>query len=93
MFPVIENSISLGNIITILVVLGSVMTFIYNMKGSIEVIRNDVRHLQESHKALTEAFTQLGAILTKVAVQDTRLNMIDKRLDELSHGDGLVLKK
>jgi len=88
--PVIDYSISIGNIVTILTVVGSVMAVIYNMKGDIVIVKHDIHYLQQSHKALTEAFTQLGKVLTQVAVQDQRVNMIEKRLDEMAHGHGFV---
>lgn len=85
-----EFTITLGNILTIVSVVGAVMTFIWTMRGDINIVKNDIRYLQESQKALTEAFSQLGKILTSVAVQDTRLNMIEKKLDELAHGHDYV---
>lgn len=91
--PVIEYTISVGNIVTILSVIGSVMALIYNMKGDIGIVKHDIHYLQESHRSLTEAFNQLGKVLTQVAVQDQRLNMMEKRVDELAHGDGIVLKR
>lgn len=66
------------------------MTFVWTMKGDINIVKNDIRYLQDSQKALAEAFSQLGKILTSVAVQDTRLTMIEKKLDELAHGHGYV---
>ncbi len=90
MFPQIENVVSLGNILTILAVVGAVTTFIWTMKGDINIVKNDIRYLQESQKSLTEAFSQLGKILTSVAVQDTRITMIEKKMDELAHGQGYV---
>jgi hypothetical protein len=39
---------------------------------------------------LTEAFRQLGKVLTQVAIQDNRINNMEKRLDELAHGKGIV---
>ena len=69
------------------------MAVIYNMKGDITIVKHDIHYLQQSHKALTEAFTQLGKVLTQVAVQDQRMNMVEKRLDELSHGKGFVNSK
>lgn len=87
--PFIEYSVNLGNILTIITVVGSVMTFIWTMKGDIQIVKNDIRYLQESQKALTEAFSQLGKILTAVAVQDTRLNMIERKMEELAHGTAM----
>jgi DNA repair ATPase RecN len=90
MFSGIDFSISIGNIITIFTVVGSVMALMYSMKGDITIVKHDVHYLQQSHKALTEAFAQLGKVLTQVAVQDQRINMVEKRLDELAHGKGIV---
>lgn len=91
--PMIEYTISLGNILTILGVVGSTMALLYNMKGDIVIVKHDIHYLQESHKALTEAFASLGKVLTQVAVQDNRLNMIERRIDELAHGEGYVGKR
>ena len=93
MLPLMDWSISLGNILTIISVVGAATTFIWTMRGDINIVKNDIRYLQESQKALTEAFSQLGKILTSVAVQDTRLNMIEKKMDELAHGKGYVHDK
>jgi len=91
--PVIEYSISLGNILTILAVVGSVMTFIWTMKTDIIVIKSDISYLQKSQTVLTEAFSQFGKVLTTIAVQDSRITMSEKKIDELSHGKGFVEKK
>lgn len=88
--PIIENTISWGNILTIVSVLGSVSAFIWSLKSELGIVKRDIDYLQQSHKALTEAFNQLGKILTQVAVQDQRINMLEKRVDELSHGKGYV---
>lgn len=90
MIPQIENTISLGNILTIVSVVGSFVAFIWTMKSDLNVVKNDIRYLQISQQALSEAFAQLGKILTSVAVQDTRITMIEKKIDELSHGRGYV---
>jgi len=90
--PLIEYSISLGNILTILSVVASVMAFIWTMKGDIIVIKSDVSYLQTSQKVLADAFAQFGKVLTTVAVQDNRISMMEKRLDELAHGKGFIAK-
>ncbi len=92
MLPIIEYSISLGNILTILSVVGSVMTFIWTMKGDIIVIKSDVSYLQKSQRVLSEAFNQFGKVLTSVAVQANHISMLEKRIDELAHGKGFINK-
>ena len=86
----IDWTVSLGNIITILTVIASVIGLVYNMKADIVLLQNDVVHLEKAQQTMTEAFSNMGKILTSVAVQDSRISMIEKKLDELSHGKGYV---
>lgn len=64
--------------------------FFYALRNDINSLKHDINSIKDNQKQLSEAFTQLGSILTKVAVQDTRLNMLEKKIDELSHGQGFV---
>src|SRR4051812_17377486 len=66
------------------------LAFIFTMRGEIKAVKTDLGHLRDGQKALTEAFTQLGKVLTQVAVQDVRINMLEKKVDEIAHGEGLV---
>lgn len=86
------NAISglVGNAIQILSICGAGLMMFFAMRGDIRVIRHDISNLQKGQESLNEAFKQLGAILTQVAVQDTRISMIEKDVDELRHGEGFV---
>lgn len=66
------------------------LAFFFALRNEILGLKGDVEHIKENQRALSEAFTQLGNILTKVAVQDVRLQMIEKKLDELAHNRGFV---
>lgn len=81
---------NLNTLIQIGLITGGAFGFFYALKNEIAGLRSDVSHIQENQRSLAEAFAQLGSILTKVAVQDTRLNMLEKKIDELSHGQGFV---
>ena len=74
-----------------LLIFGAVGFFLA-LRNDIISIRGDIKNIQESQRHLEDGFAQLNNILTKVAVQDVRLNMIDKKLDELAHGQGYVTK-
>lgn len=69
------------------------LAFFFALRNDILIIHGDITHIKENQKALSEAFTQLGNILTQVAVQDVRLQMMEKRIDEMSHGQGFVTNK
>lgn len=68
----------------------TVVALYYALRNDIRSLRVDISYIKENQKSLAEAFAQLGNILTKVAVQDTRLNMVEKKLDELAHGQGFI---
>lgn len=87
---IITWQLSVGNLIEIGMIGIGLVTIVNRLQSQILIIRNEVAHLQTSMKSLAEAFKQLGTVLTQVAVQDTRLNMIEKRVDELSHGQGFI---
>lgn len=85
-----EPTITFGLILQTIILGTTIYTFLYNMKNQLSLMKNDIEHLQQSQESLAEAFKQLGKVLTSVAVQDTRINMIEKRVDELAHGKGIV---
>ncbi len=75
---------------TLLLVLSGIY---WALHTEVKLIKNDLTHLKEAQKSLTEAFSQLGKILTQVAVQDARMVQLEKKIDELAHGDGIILKR
>lgn len=87
---VLEYSISIGSLIQSALLISAAVAAFYALKGDVNVLKHDIRHIQENQKAMTEAFTQLGKVLTQVAVQDNRINIIERKIDELSHGKGYV---
>jgi hypothetical protein len=64
----------------------------YGLKQELSAMKVEIKYVQENHRTITEAFTQLGRVLTEVAVQDNRIVMLEKYIDELRHGDGFVKK-
>lgn len=64
--------------------------FFLGLRSEIKRLASDISHIKENQKSLQDGFSQLNSILTKVAVQDTRLNMIEKKLDELAHNKGFI---
>jgi hypothetical protein len=87
---VLEYTITIGSILQTIVYTAAAVAFFYAMRTDINILKHDMRNLEDSQKSMTEAFSQLGRVLTQVAVQDARLIMIENRLDELRHGKGMV---
>lgn len=62
----------------------------YGMKGQLKEQKYEIHLMKEQLHSMSESFKQLGAILTQVAVQDTRLSMLEKHIDEIRHGKGMI---
>lgn len=87
---ILEYTITIGSILQTVVYTAAAVAFFYAMRTDINILKHDMRNLQSSQHAMTEALSQLGRVLTQVAVQDARLVMLENRIDELRHGKGLV---
>lgn len=88
---ILEYTITIGSILQTVVYTAAAVAFFYAMRTDINILKHDMRNLQENQRAMTEAFSQLGRILTSIAVQDNRIVMLEKYIDELRHGKGIVL--
>lgn len=89
---ILEYTITVGSLLQSVLLIAAATAAFYALKGDVNVLSHDVHNIQQNQKAMTEAFTQLGKVLTQVAVQDNRIHMIEKKVDELSHGMGFVKK-
>ncbi len=86
----VDWTLNIANIFNLLIFILGGCWAIISMKEDLRIVKYDIINLRESVKVLNEAFRQMGDILTKVAVQDNRLTMMDKYIDELRHGRGFI---
>lgn len=56
----------------------------------IVMIKADVRVIKVQMDGITKNLETLNSLLTKVAVQDARINGIEEDMRELKHGKGFV---
>jgi len=87
---VIDYSVSISTILQSITYLTVAIGFFYAMKADISVLKHDIESLREIQGSTTHALDNLSNILTQVAVQDSRINMLEKQIDELRHGKGLI---
>lgn len=86
----IDWTVNVGNIIQIVVVIGGGMWIFMSLRADVRVVRHDMNNMKQRQEDLGEAFKQLGDILKQVAVQDERINQMNRTIDELRHGQGYV---
>lgn len=75
-----------------MVIAGGVISFIIYLRTEISNLRSDVTQIKDHQKMLMDSIKSLNTILTQIAVQETRMNMLEKDIDELRHGQGFINK-
>jgi len=81
----LEATISVGNILTIVAMIGSWIAAFYAMRADIRVLNAEV-------KLLAIAVEKIGDILQTLARQDQRLISIESQIEDLKHGRGFVFE-
>lgn len=84
-------TITFGEALTVLSIIGGALGMFFGVKADVNVVKHDLSALNEKVSVLTMAFSGLSDVLTKVAVQDNRLNRLEDDFRELRHGEGMVI--
>lgn len=78
------------NIFKAVAIVGGIVSFVVYIRTELTQLRQDVTLIKEHQGLLMDAIKQLNMVLTQIAVQDVRLNMIEKDIDELRHRKGFI---
>ncbi len=80
----------------------AIQTVLFLIGGYALIIRNDesnkilarrVESIEEEMKAMAKVVTQIAVQTVRIDHIHERINLLDKRVDDLRHLDGLVLPK
>lgn len=82
--------LNVSNILQGIAIVGGCVSFIVYIRSELVSLRIDMNQIKKHQEMLMESLKQLNTILTSLAVQDARLNMIEKDIDELRHHRGFV---
>jgi hypothetical protein len=85
-----EWSIRLGDVIQLVAFIAAVLAAFYKLEGDVRVLKHDFASMKASVELLSAAMKSFGDVLSKIAVQENRLDQHEKLIDELRHGEGLV---
>lgn len=87
-----EWTINIGHVITLLsIVVGAVVAFT-SIQWRIKYLDESMDNIRQRMDTMNEAFAALSKTLNQVAVQDSRIQMLEKMVDELRHGEGFIRK-
>ena len=77
-------------VIEIISILGGGGLVAFRLGKNSQVVREAMRQQATEIAALKDEIKELSKLVTEVAVQSKRLDMLEQRYDELRHGEGFV---
>ncbi len=77
-------------LIEIASILGGGGLVAFRLGRNSQVVREAMRQQAAEIAMLKDEIKELSKLVTEVAVQSSRLDMLEKRYDELRHGEGFV---
>lgn len=85
-----DLSIRLGDLLTVLGFIGTIIAAYYTIKGRISLIEYDVSGIKKTVDHLGTSMAALTSVLTKVAVTENRLDNMDREIGDLRRGRGFI---
>jgi len=77
---------SVGNLMEILTVFGGLLTVVFGAGRRMAGIERTASDLKDDFSEIKTDVKKLGEIITQIAVQKERLDMFDKRMDDMIRG-------
>lgn len=84
--------LNVGQLITLAAYLIGGIAFVMALKADVRAVNIDVANLKQVVEGLEKDLNKLADILVAVARQDERLNGLDKRIEEIRRGEGLIIR-
>lgn len=82
---VIDATISIGNLLQIVAMLGGGFWFLYSVKGDMSVLANVQKHFADRLDKIDKELEALAKVAIEMAKQEVRMSNMDARMQELSN--------
>jgi hypothetical protein len=86
----IEQTITVGNLIEITAILGGGLAAFFTLKSTVSHMKDDLKGMQDEIKKLGEILIAQADIRGELKVLGARIGTTEKDIRELRHGEGFV---
>ncbi len=86
----IDQTITIGNIIEIVVIAGGGVSVFAALRTTVKNINTKVDGIQVEIKKLGDILIEQARFDEKLSSMEKRVSIHDRRLDEMSHGEGFI---
>lgn len=87
---VIDYTISVGNLLQVAAFAMMAIGAFFAVRSDIKILRHDVKLIESKQSILGNAFENIGHVMRDIALQNQRMGYLEKMVDELRHGRGIV---
>lgn len=81
-------TIDIGDVIKFVTMLASALWFISKMSGRLDLVTSEIKALKDIVAVQSQQMAKFAEALIDIARQDERLDALDRRVDDLSRGQG-----
>jgi len=92
-----DMTISFANVLMLITMIVGAVGAVFTIRGMVNTLGVRMNNVEETQRSINTKLEKIETLLVTVAVQDTRLNaqaermnLLDKRYEELSHWRGFV---
>lgn len=83
-------TLNFGQIVTLIAYLAGGIAFVMALKSDVRAVNADMTNLKNAVEAMERDINKLTDVLVALGRQDERLTAMDKRIDEIRRGEGLI---
>lgn len=90
----IDWNVRIGDILVVLSLAGTCIFYAFRsgrFAESIITMQREIKELKEVAKSLAVIITQQAVQTVRLDSQGERLNMMDQKIEDIRHGDGLIV--
>lgn len=92
----IDWNIRFGDILVMVSLAGAMFIYAFRaggLKQSFDSMKSDLNELKISQKAMTNLLTQVAVQGTRLDSMNDRINILDHRIEALRKGDGFIVTR
>lgn len=91
----IDWNVRIGDILVVISLAGTCIFYAFRsgrFAESILTMQREIKELKEVAKSLAVIITQQAVSVVRLDSQAERMNIIDQKIEDLRHGDGLITR-
>jgi hypothetical protein len=87
---IFDWTINFGNVVTTATIFFSGVWFVIKLSYDMKLMSMEIKTMESAQTLLNQSIDRVSTGIGHVAIQDNRIYMLEKTLDEIRHGQGFI---